>query len=72
MYIKSGGRVMPTLVIEDLVVGLTLNDSCHCVVLTKTGLIHLWDLQKGASVLNRVSVRSLLSKKGETFKTTRS
>ncbi|KAI4472212.1 member of the hir1 family of wd-repeat protein [Holotrichia oblita] len=63
-FIKSGARALPPLLIEDMAACLTLSDTCNCLVLTKTGLIHMWDFDAGKSVLNRVSVRSLLTNKG--------
>ncbi|KAI4472226.1 member of the hir1 family of wd-repeat protein [Holotrichia oblita] len=62
-FIKSGARALPPLLIEDMAACLTLSDTCNCLVLTKTGLIHMWDFDAGKSVLNRVSVRSLLTNK---------
>ncbi|KAL3282900.1 hypothetical protein HHI36_006058 [Cryptolaemus montrouzieri] len=61
--IKSGARPLPPLLIEDLVSSLSLSKDCYCLVLTKTGLVHMWDLSKGKSVISRVSVRSLLTGK---------
>lgn len=63
--IKSGARALPPLLIEDAAACLTLSDTCNCLVLTKTGLMHMWNFDAGKSVLNRVSVRSLLTNKGE-------
>ncbi|GJQ84164.1 hypothetical protein Trydic_g2841 [Trypoxylus dichotomus] len=61
--IKSGARSLPPLLIEDVAASLTLSDNGVCLVLTKTGLIYMWDLEVGRSLLNRVSVRSLLTNK---------
>ncbi|KAK9878470.1 hypothetical protein WA026_022112 [Henosepilachna vigintioctopunctata] len=61
--IKSGARPLPQLLIEDLISSLSLSQDCHCLVLTKTGLVHMWDLLHRKSVLSRLSVRSLLTSK---------
>lgn len=58
--LKSGARSLPPLLIEDLVSCLSLSEKGHLLVLTKTGLMHMWDLCQSKSVLNRVSVRCLL------------
>ncbi|XP_076271672.1 histone cell cycle regulator-like protein isoform X2 [Rhynchophorus ferrugineus] len=58
--IKSGARALPPLLIEDLVSCLSLSEKGHLLVLTKTGLMHMWNLNEAKSVLNRISVRSLL------------
>nr|XP_023016100.1 protein HIRA homolog [Leptinotarsa decemlineata] len=62
--IKTGARPLPPLLIEDLVSSLSLSLGGLCLVLTKTGLMHMWDLRNRKSILCRVSVRSLLSGKG--------
>lgn len=62
-HIKSGARVLPQMLIEDAVSALCLSDNSVCLVLTKTGLIHMWNIEIGKSLLNRVSIRSLLSNK---------
>lgn len=62
--IKSGARALPPLLIEDVAACLSLSENCNCLVLTKTGLMHMWNLELGKSILNRVSVRSLLTNKG--------
>lgn len=62
--LKSGARALPPLLIEDLVSSLSLSQSGYCLVLTKTGLIHMWNFDTPKNVLSRVSVRSLLSGKG--------
>ncbi|XP_018336121.1 protein HIRA homolog [Agrilus planipennis] len=59
--IKSGARTLPSLHIEDLVVSLSLTENSNCLVLTRTGLLYMWDLQKAKALVNRVSVRSLIS-----------
>lgn len=65
--VKSGARTLPSLLIEDLAVSLTLTESCQCLILTKTGLLHMWDFESQKSILNRISLRSLLSSKGVSF-----
>ncbi|KAJ8924558.1 hypothetical protein NQ315_000707 [Exocentrus adspersus] len=62
--LKSGARPLPPLLIEDVVSSLSLSQNSYCLVLTKTGLLHMWDLQNSESLLSRVSVRSLLTGKG--------
>ncbi|CAH1955908.1 unnamed protein product [Acanthoscelides obtectus] len=62
--LKSGSRPLPPLLIEDLVSSLSISQEGHCLVLTKTGLIHMWHLESAKNILSRVSVRSLLSGKG--------
>ncbi|KAF5276450.1 hypothetical protein FQA39_LY06519 [Lamprigera yunnana] len=61
--VKSGARALPSLLIEDLAVLICVTECNHCLVLTRTGLIHMWNLDKEQSILNRVSVRNLLSNK---------
>lgn len=61
--IKSGARVLPSLLVEDAVSALSLSQDCYCLVLTKTGLVHMWNFSSGKSILSRVSVRSLLTNK---------
>lgn len=61
--LKSGARPLPPLLIEDMVSSLSLSQNSYCLVLTKTGLIHMWDLQNSKSLLSRISVRSLLTGK---------
>ncbi|XP_060535243.1 protein HIRA homolog [Cylas formicarius] len=61
--LATGARPLPPLLVEDLVSALSLSDSGLLLVLTKTGLLHMWDLRKGRSVLSRASVRSLLAGK---------
>lgn len=63
--LKSGARVLPPIVIEDMVSSLCVSEKGHCMVLTRTGLLHMWDLEKRSNVINRASVRSLLSRKGK-------
>lgn len=65
--VKSGARAWPLLLIEDLAVSLCVNDESICLVLTKTGLVHMWNFENGKSILNRVSLRSLLSNKGKRY-----
>ncbi|XP_018573926.1 protein HIRA homolog [Anoplophora glabripennis] len=62
--LKSGARSLPPLLIEDVVSSLSLSQNSYCLVLTKTGLLHMWDLQNSKSLLTRISVRSLLTGKG--------
>lgn len=62
--LKSGARVLPPVVVEDLVACLCVSEKGHCMVLTRTGLLHMWDLEKCTNVINRASLRSLLNKKG--------
>ncbi|XP_017768816.1 PREDICTED: protein HIRA homolog [Nicrophorus vespilloides] len=61
--IKCGARPLPPLLIEDVASALCLSDSGICMVLTKTGLLHMWNIDLGKSILNRISLRSLLSNK---------
>lgn len=63
--LKSGARPLPPLLIEDLVSSLSLSQTGYCLVLTKTGLIHMWNFDVPKNILSRVSVRSLLSGKSE-------
>lgn len=63
--LKSGARVLPPIIIEDLVASLCVSEKGYCMVLTRTGLLHMWDLEKRTNVINRASIRSLLSRKGE-------
>lgn len=63
--LRSGARILPPLIIEDTASALCLSDSGSCMVLTKTGLLHLWDIEKKCCVISRASVRCLLSKKGK-------
>lgn len=63
--LKSGAKVLPPIIIEDMVSSLCISEKGHCMVLTRTGLLHMWDLEKCTNVINRASIRSLLSKKGE-------
>nr|CAI5830793.1 unnamed protein product [Callosobruchus analis] len=49
---------------EDLVSSLSISQEGHCLVLTKTGLLHMWHLEDAKNIISRVSVRSLLSGKG--------
>ncbi|KAK4876707.1 hypothetical protein RN001_009213 [Aquatica leii] len=62
--VKSGARALPSILIEDLAVCICISECSCCLVLTRTGLIHMWDLENEKSILNRISVRSLLSNKG--------
>lgn len=62
-YVKSSARAWPSITIEDLVVSLSLTEESMCLVLTKTGLMHLWDFESRKSLLNRISIRSLLTNK---------
>lgn len=64
--LHSGARALPPLLIEDVTCALTLTNDGKCLVLTKTGLLHMWNLQMRKSILNRISIRSLLSNKGIT------
>lgn len=57
--------MLPPLIIEDVASALCLSESGHCMVLTKTGLFHMWNIEKKKCVINRASVRCLLSKKGK-------
>lgn len=61
--IKTGARPLPPLLVEDLVSCLSLTQVGHLLILTKTGLMYMWDLSNTRCVLNRVSVRSLLTGK---------
>ncbi|CAH0546433.1 unnamed protein product [Brassicogethes aeneus] len=61
--LKNGSRPLPPLLIEDVVSSISLSQEGYCLVLTKTGLMHMWDLEKRKSILTRISVRSLLSGK---------
>ncbi|XP_044752723.1 protein HIRA homolog [Coccinella septempunctata] len=61
--IKSGARVLPSLLLEDSVSALSLSQDCYCLVLTKTGLVNMWNFTDGKSILSRISVRSLLTNK---------
>lgn len=63
--LKSGARPLPPILIEDLVSSISLSQSGYCLVLTKTGLIHMWNFETPKNILSRVSVRSLLTGKGE-------
>ncbi|GLV43884.1 hira [Carabus blaptoides fortunei] len=58
--ITTGARSLPPLLLEDSVVSLCLSEKSLCLVLTATGLLHLWDFDSSKSVLSRVSIRSLL------------
>ncbi|XP_057664646.1 protein HIRA homolog isoform X1 [Diorhabda carinulata] len=62
--IKSGARPLPPILIEDLVSSISLSQEGHCLVLTKTGLIHMWDLETHKNIFSRISIRSLLTGKG--------
>ncbi|XP_072378444.1 protein HIRA isoform X1 [Diabrotica undecimpunctata] len=62
--IKSGARSLPPILIEDLVSSICLSQEGHCLVLTKTGLIHMWDFKTHKNIFSRISVRSLLTGKG--------
>lgn len=62
--LKSGARPLPPLLIEDLVSSLSLSQSGYCLVLTKTGLLHMWNFDVGKNILSRISVRCLLTGKG--------
>lgn len=62
-YVKSGARLLPPLLVEDVVSVLCLSDNGTCLILTKTGLLHMWKLEIAKSILSRVSIRSLLSNK---------
>ncbi|KAB0796937.1 hypothetical protein PPYR_10998 [Photinus pyralis] len=62
-FVKSGSKVFPSLLIEDSAVSICISECCHCLVLTKTGLLHMWDLENEKSILSRISLRSLLSNK---------
>lgn len=66
--LKSGAKVLPPIIIEDLVASLCLSEKGYCMVLTRTGLLHMWDLEKCTNVINRASIRSLLSRKGKSLK----
>ncbi|XP_050301277.1 protein HIRA homolog isoform X2 [Anthonomus grandis grandis] len=59
--IKCGARLTPPLLIDDLVCCTSLSQAGFLLVLTKTGLMYLWDLNSKKSILNRISIRSLLS-----------
>lgn len=63
--IKTGARTFPALLIEDAVSCTSLSQAGYLMVLTKTGLMYLWDLANSKNVLHRVSVRSLLTGKGQ-------
>lgn len=63
-HLKSGARALPPLLLEDAASALCLSETSICLVLTKTGLIHMWNVELGKSLLNRVSIRSLLTHKG--------
>lgn len=65
--IKSGARPLPPLLIEDSVSSLSISQNSYCLVLTKTGLMHMWDFQNGKNILSRISVRSLLTGKSKTY-----
>lgn len=65
--LKSGARILPPLIIEDLASTLCLSDNGVCLVLTKTGLLHMWDMETKKCIISRASVRCLLSKKGGYF-----
>lgn len=62
--LKSGARPLPPILIEDLVSSISLSQGGYCLVLTKTGLIHMWNFEIPKNVLSRISVRSLLTGKG--------
>ncbi|CAG9862092.1 unnamed protein product [Phyllotreta striolata] len=62
--IRTGTRIMSPILIEDLVSSVCLTQEGRCLVLTKTGLIHMWDLEAQKNILSRVSVRGLLTGKG--------
>jgi TUP1-like enhancer of split len=62
--LKSGARALPTLIIEDLSVAVHLSENNHCLVLTRTGLLHMWNFESKKAILNRISIRSLLFNKG--------
>lgn len=64
-HLKSGSRVLPPLLIEDVAAALRLTDAGICLVLTKTGLLHMWNIELKKSILNRISIRSLLANKGK-------
>ncbi|XP_066138243.1 protein HIRA [Euwallacea fornicatus] len=59
--IKTGARLSPALLIDDVVSCMSLSQAGFLLVLTKTGLLYLWDLTATKSILNRISVRSLLT-----------
>lgn len=61
--IKSGARVLPALLLEDSASALCFSPDSYCLVLTKTGLVHMWNFSDRKCVLSRVSVRSLLTNK---------
>lgn len=63
--LKSGAKVLPPIIVEDLVSSICISEKGHCMVLTRTGLLHMWDLEKRMNVINRASIRSLLSRKGK-------
>lgn len=62
--LKSGARRLPPILIEDLVSSISLSQAGYCLVLTKTGLIHMWNFEIPKNILSRISVRSLLTGKG--------
>ncbi|XP_063920642.1 protein HIRA homolog isoform X2 [Zophobas morio] len=62
--IKSGARPLPPIIIEDVVSSISLSQNSYCLVLTKTGLLYMWNWENCKSILSRVSIRSLLSGKG--------
>jgi protein HIRA/HIR1 len=62
--IKSGARPLPPIIIEDVVSSISLSQDGHCLVLTKTGLMYMWNFELCKCVLSRISIRSLLSGKG--------
>jgi len=63
--IKTGARTLPALLIESAVSCTSLSQAGYLMVLTRTGLMYLWDLINSKNVLHRVSVRSLLIGKGQ-------
>lgn len=63
--LKSGARVLPPIIIEDLAASLGVSEKGYCMVLTRTGLLYMWDLEKCTNVINRASIRSLLNKNGK-------
>lgn len=68
--LKSGARILPPIIIEDLAASLCVSEKGYCMVLTRTGLLNMWDLEKCTNVINRASIRSLLNKKGKFIKIT--
>lgn len=61
--VNSGARALPPLLIEDTAAAVCQSDTDKCLVLTKTGLLHMWKIDTQTSLLNRVSLRNLLTNK---------